>query len=259
VVHVLASSSNPVGSAGRCQCGPAHCRTRARRCCRARAARSSDPAEGDRGSRRAVHRGRDGQELAIELLEIAAEVEHALMVQYLYATTSIPPPTDGVNYREKVLDIAIEGMGHLATVQNLLILLGGRDAIYMQRDLMRVESEKNPIPFVLEPVTRTSLAKYVAGEKPAEVPADIAEEVRLLVELATKDAGGDPNRVGVIYELLHWMFTPADLASASDDIDFASLAPLPAILILATPISSQPMSLRRTRPCPRNGACSSRT
>jgi hypothetical protein len=173
--------------------------------------------------------GATAKELAIELLKIAAEVEHALMVQYLYATTSIPPPSDGVNYREKVLDIAIEEMGHLATVQNLLILLGGRDAIYMQRDLMRAASEKNPIPFVLEKVTRTSLAKYVAAEKPAEVPPDIAEEVRVLVEIATADAGGEPNRVGVIYELLHWMFTPADLASESDDIDFATIAPqLPA-------------------------------
>src|SRR5688572_24497736 len=42
--------------------------------------------------------GATAKELAIELLKIAAEVEHALMVQYLYATTSIPPASDGVNY-----------------------------------------------------------------------------------------------------------------------------------------------------------------
>jgi Ferritin-like len=168
------------------------------------------------------------REFAIELLKLAAEVEHALMVQYLYAATSIPdqPEPDSVNYHEKLMDVVVQEMGHLATIQNLLLLLGGRKAFYMQRDVMREASEKNPIPFVLEPVNKTSLATYVAAEKPAQVPPELEAQVDELVRLAEKEAGVDTHRVGAIYELLRWMFTP--LEEASKGIDFAALAPLPA-------------------------------
>jgi rubrerythrin len=167
------------------------------------------------------------REFAIELLKLAAEVEHALLVQYLYTATSIPdePGPDLVNYHEKLMDVAIQEMGHLATVQNLLLLLGGRDAIYMQRDIRREASEKNPIPFVLEPITKTTLAKYVAAEKPAQVPQELQAKVDELVTLAEKDTGVDTHRVGVIYALLKWMFTSPE--EASNQIDFARLAPLP--------------------------------
>jgi Ferritin-like len=167
------------------------------------------------------------REFAIELLKLAAEVEHALMVQYLYAATSIPdqPEPDSVNYHEKLMDVVVQEMGHLATIQNLLLLLGGRKAFYMQRDVMREASEKNPIPFVLEPVNKTSLATYVAAEKPAQVPPELEARVDELVRLAEEEAGVDTHRVGAIYELLRWMFTPPE--EASKGIDFAALAPLP--------------------------------
>ncbi len=157
-------------------------------------------------------------ELAIELLKLAAEVEHALMVQYLYAATSVPdvPGPDSVNYRGKLLAVAIQEMGHLATVQNLLLLVGGRDSFYLQRDLVRQVSAKNPIPFVLEPISKTSLAKYVAAEKPAQVPPSLAAKVDELINLAEQDAGVDIHRVGVIYELLIWMFTPPGRGRGAD-------------------------------------------
>jgi rubrerythrin len=168
------------------------------------------------------------REFAIELLKLAAEVEHALMVQYLYAATSIPdePGPDSVNYHEKLMDVVVQEMGHLATIQNLLLLLGGHKAFYMQRDVIREASEKNPIPFVLESINKTSLAKYVAAEKPVQVPPELEAQVDELVRLAEKDAGVDTHRVGAIYELLRWMFTPPE--EASTGIDFAMLAPLPA-------------------------------
>ncbi|UOQ75108.1 ferritin-like protein [Hymenobacter cellulosilyticus] len=147
-------------------------------------------------------------EFAIGLLRLAAEVEHALMVQYLYAAFSVAngPAVDGINYREKILDVAIQEMGHLATVQNILILLGGPEAVYMQRDVMRQASAKNPIPFVLEPISLAALAKYVAAEKPAVVPADVAEKVDRLVKLAAESVGGDTHRVGAIYGVLQSLF-----------------------------------------------------
>jgi hypothetical protein len=167
------------------------------------------------------------RDYAIGLLKLAAEVEHSLMVQYLYAAVSVAPEPgpDGVNYQRKLLSVAIQEMGHLATVQNLLLLVGGRDSFYMQRDLVRTASEKNPIPLILEPISKPALAKYVAAEKPAQVPPEMAAKVEELVQIAQQDAGVEPHRVGVIYELLRWVFTPPE--APGGEINFAALAPLP--------------------------------
>src|SRR5436309_3069621 len=69
---------------------------------------------------------------AVFLLHIAAEVEQALMLQYLYAAYSLNtdpdlPPDRKAQvraWRATVLGIAREEMGHLVTVQNLLRLMG---------------------------------------------------------------------------------------------------------------------------------------
>src|SRR5689334_20827302 len=72
------------------------------------------------------------QDEAIYLLHIGAEVEHSLMIQYLYAAYSLPgqniPVTqlpEVLKWRQTILDIAREEMGHLVTVQNILHLIGG--------------------------------------------------------------------------------------------------------------------------------------
>src|SRR5688572_28878011 len=64
---------------------------------------------------------------AVFLLHVAAEIEHALMVQYLYGAYSLGGPQVPEQYRAVVRDwqtlilgIAKEEMGHLVTVQNLL-------------------------------------------------------------------------------------------------------------------------------------------
>src|SRR4051794_8358051 len=60
---------------------------------------------------------------AIFFLQVAAEVEHALLVQYLYAAYSLDPSrAEGVTWRDQIVEIATEEMGHLVTVQNLLRL-----------------------------------------------------------------------------------------------------------------------------------------
>ena len=68
----------------------------------------------------------------VQLLHIASSIEHALLVQYLYAAYSLssenlsqPDDLNKVNvWRNLILSIAKEEMGHLATVQNLLRFLG---------------------------------------------------------------------------------------------------------------------------------------
>ncbi|ESX18038.1 MULTISPECIES: ferritin-like domain-containing protein [unclassified Mesorhizobium] len=164
------------------------------------------------------------KEYAIDLLRVAAEVEHALMVQYLYTANSIVVGSSGEeNYQRKILNIAIQEMGHFATVQNLLVLLGGPDAVYVQRDVYRANSDKNPIPFILEPLTRTVLAKYVAAEMPAEPPAQLADQVKKLVALAKQDSGIEPHRVGAIYTVLEWLFM--DEKDAVRFLNLVALAP----------------------------------
>ena len=67
----------------------------------------------------------------IMLLHIAAEIEHGLMVEYLYAAYSLGGEVaarhaDQVRgWRDVILTVAREEMGHLITVQNLLLLIGG--------------------------------------------------------------------------------------------------------------------------------------
>ena len=164
---------------------------------------------------------------AIELLKLAAEVEHALMAQYLYAAYSLPDEAgpDSVNYHQKVKRIAVQEMGHLATVQNLLLILGGPAAFHMQRDVVREQSDKNPLPFVVERVSEVSLAKYVVAEMPAEVPKELKEVVARLTKLAQADVGDVIHRVGVIYAVLKWMFLPAKEAQAW--LDLSQVVPMP--------------------------------
>src|SRR3954468_13476877 len=67
------------------------------------------------------------REYAVFLLHVAAEIEHALMIQYLYAAYSLGGSglsTDqqalAGHWRTVILGIAKEEMGHFVTVQNLL-------------------------------------------------------------------------------------------------------------------------------------------
>jgi len=66
-----------------------------------------------------------GRDEAIFLLHIAGEIEHSLMVQYLYAAYSLDAHQvpgnrheNAVTWQHAILDIAREEMGHLITVQN---------------------------------------------------------------------------------------------------------------------------------------------
>ncbi len=109
----------------------------------------------------------------IMLLHIGAELEHGLMVQYLYAAYSLDDQTGSVQRRKKVgewrnllLTVAKEEMGHLLTVQNLLCLLGG--PVCFDRSHFPTDTPYLPFPFRLEPVSTESLAWYVYAEAPQD-------------------------------------------------------------------------------------------
>ena len=143
---------------------------------------------------------------AVFLLTAAAEIEHALMVQYLFAAYSVRTGTGapaGLDDVQKLLvEIAREEMGHLATVQNLLHVVGG--PLNLNRDQAPYASAIYPFRFTLEPMSVASLAKYVTAERPAELPSGMPPADVDLVGQIADDAGvandGVPVRhVGPIY------------------------------------------------------------
>jgi photosystem II stability/assembly factor-like uncharacterized protein len=143
------------------------------------------------------------------LLHAAAEIEHALLVQYLYAGYSLKKPGMVADAQQKaalrtwprrLADIAKEEMGHLLTVQNLRLLIRQRP------DFRREDFPEPPniYPFTmqLQPLSQASLAKYVVAESPTS-----ASGIEDIIQQATQEAGTMPNRVGILYALLGMIFT----------------------------------------------------
>jgi Ferritin-like len=160
------------------------------------------------------------RQYAIFLLHVAAELEHVLMVEYLYAAYSLggeqvplEHQAEVTQWREVILGIAKEEMGHLMTVQNLLRCLGG--PLNLDREDYPWDSEFYPFPFKLEPLTRASVAKYVVAESPAPDlwTGPEADEIRILAE---KDVEGAAiHRVGELYDTIEALF--ADPRALQDD------------------------------------------
>lgn len=128
------------------------------------------------------------------LLSIDAEIEHCLMVQYLYAAYSLGGPQvpepfrDSVRtWQEVILGIAKEEMGHLISVQNSLRLIGS--PLHMEREDEPWDSPFYPFPFSLEPLTLDSLAKYVYAESPVDWDGGaLGDEIRQRVHAQTDNA-----------------------------------------------------------------------
>jgi hypothetical protein len=155
---------------------------------------------------------------AIYLMHVGAEVEHALMVQYLYAGYSLGGQhlTDPKHrklvqeWKAKILEIAREEMGHLVTVENMLTLIGG--AISFEREDYPIPEDLYPFPFELEPLTKKSLGKYVLAEMPN---AETIEKLGLTEEIEEiqkyVDGGSNKtkvNRVGILYAAILALFQP---------------------------------------------------
>jgi len=145
---------------------------------------------------------------AVFLLHTAAEVEHALMVQYLYAAYSlggpqVPPDKQQLvgNWRRSIIRIAREEMAHLASVQNLLRFIGG--PLNLEREDFPFRTGLYPFRFKLERLTKDSLAKYVYAEMPEGLAGDDIEEIRRRAIGANADA---VNHVGRLYQSIARLF-----------------------------------------------------
>jgi len=135
----------------------------------------------------------------IFLLHTAAEIEHSLMIQYLYAAYSLPKTFPQITWRLTLLGIAREEMGHLMSAQNLLLALGA--PLNFDREDYPF-NKLYPFPLELRPVSVQSLARYVLAEMPdlAAVPPGLGFD---LAEVR-QDAGAASgiNRVGALFELM---------------------------------------------------------
>lgn len=143
---------------------------------------------------------------AAHLLRLAAGIEHALMVQYLYSAYSIGASSGNlVNARKSIAEIAVEEMAHLMTVENLLLLVGLEPSV---RRADRQNLTVDPVvPFDLrfEKLSKTSLAKYIVAEAPAR-----AEQFEPLYPAIVQIAGSAHaamiKQVGLLYALLGVVF-----------------------------------------------------
>lgn len=155
-------------------------------------------------------------ESAIAFLHVGSEIEHALMVQYLYAGYSLDENQPEARHRAlvkkwkaSVLEIAREEMGHLATVQNVLTLIGG-PLCFERDDYPIIAPELWPFPFDLEPLTKTSLGKYVLAEAPDHRVLAVLKLTEEIHEIKRRVAGDEHiavNRVGEIYGKILKLFT----------------------------------------------------
>ena len=132
----------------------------------------------------------------IFLLQTASEIEHALMVQYLYSAWSVPSKPD---WASAIIKVAKQEMGHLVTVQNLMRSLNA--PLSLDRDDYPFRSELYPFEFRLERLSVGSLAKYVLAEMPAD-PGLSQEELDAILADAGMAGGEKVNRVGDLYDRL---------------------------------------------------------
>lgn len=146
------------------------------------------------------HKGMTWLDWVTLLLHTAAEIEHALMNQYLYTAYSMNVNLGSAYYdnlkewQNTISGIAVEEMGHFISVQNILLCIGA--PINMDREDFPLRSEFYPFSFELLPFSKGVIAKYII----AEMPETITEETTSVLGEVIGDRTGFLNRVGSLYE-----------------------------------------------------------
>lgn len=142
---------------------------------------------------------------SVRLLREASEIEHALMVQYLYAAFSVRPAFEGIvgpafSSSDGILGVAIQEMEHLAKVNRALVALGAEPNLRSQD--FPYQADLYPFPLNLERLTRKSLAKYVFTEAPASIFAPGNPDPTFANAVLAELSGLRPNHIGSIYRTI---------------------------------------------------------
>jgi hypothetical protein len=163
-----------------------------------------------------------GREQLIHLLTEAAELEHNLLCSYLYAAFSLKRPgepglserqADAVErWRKMVLRVALEEMAHLATVNNLLVAIGG--APHFDRANLPLAPGYHPAGLVvrLTPFDRATLDHFIylerstgqaLGDAPGFDPLPIERAPR---RRSVTPSAQDYDTVGSLYDSIAELF-----------------------------------------------------
>ena len=162
------------------------------------------------------------------MLRSAAEVEHQLFLEYLYAASSLNDPlAAGI-----VADIAVEEMGHLLTVNNLLIALNGDP--YFGRGPDNPSTPTNdPFAFKLRAASQPTLAMFTAAESPSPTALDswfARIELAWIFKTADTPLERHPvQRVGALYQRI------VELLSNDSSLDEAFASATQYFSIQASP------------------------
>jgi rubrerythrin len=148
-------------------------------------------------------------EPALELMRLlreAANIEHALLVQYLFAAFSIKDRYQDLvggafNSNSTIVGVAVQEMRHLADVNELLVALGAQPNL--DREDFPIRTDVYPFELQLEPLTRSSVAKYVTAEAPYDAldpaKATTPEERRFREAVAAEVGVNRVNHIGSLY------------------------------------------------------------
>ena len=103
----------------------------------------------------------------IRLLKEGSEIEHDLMIQYLYSAYALKPEYAGIvggpaPSADSLMGVIIEEMLHLRGANRLMVELGA--APVLTRQDFPYETDLYPFPFELAPLNDVRLAKYVYCE-----------------------------------------------------------------------------------------------
>jgi len=164
----------------------------------------------------------------IRLLKEGCEIEHDLMIQYLYGAYALKPDYAGIMgapapSADSLIGVIIEEMQHLRGANQLLVELGA--ARVLTRQDFPYESDLYPFPFELAPLSEVRLAKYTYCEadpvRLGRVRSFESDSVYLIDKM--KGTLGEneisANHVGKLYDAI--TTTLAELKEIGDpDIDY---------------------------------------
>lgn len=120
----------------------------------------------------------DTREELVYALQVAAEIEHGLMIQYLFPALSIkkrleegltaPQSAAARRWEGIILGVAVEEMGHLGTVTNLLAAIG--ESAWFKRPNFPQQTGYYPFPFDLIRFSDDMLYRMLVFELPRGEP-----------------------------------------------------------------------------------------
>jgi hypothetical protein len=143
----------------------------------------------------------------VRLLHEATNIEHALLVQYLYAAFSVKDAYVGIvgaglgGDAQSLLGVAIQEMRHLASVNGILLALGASPNL--ERLDFPIHADIYPFPLELRALSLETLARYIYTEAPATAldaddPANAAD-LPFIHRVLDQLGGHRVNHLGGLY------------------------------------------------------------